>query len=131
MDAATPPHDRARACEHHLDTVAVGMPTADRARVDPETSAAAAPRTASAQPHAASTVTAALPLTAAPSRTDAEPETLADVASHPTPVNAVTVDAADLRAIAEAPRDDPETAAFSNQLTSFPRARRTPCRLNA
>ena len=107
------------------------MPTADRARVDPETSAAAAPRTASAQLHAASTVTAALPLTAAPSRTDAEPETLADVASHPTPVNAVTVDAADLRAIAEAPRDDPETAAFSNQLTSFPRARRTPCRLNA
>ncbi|XP_043212819.1 uncharacterized protein LOC122376896 [Amphibalanus amphitrite] len=74
-------------------------------------------------PRARSTAadTGMTPVTAAPHPATESLAAAAPPSTTPTAsVNAATVDAADLHAIAEAQRDDQETAAYSDRLTPFP-----------
>ncbi|KAF0288663.1 hypothetical protein FJT64_012967 [Amphibalanus amphitrite] len=93
-------------------------PSAAAPRPAAEPCSAAAPRPAAAR-------TAAAPPGAAgePHRTGALPaNTQSTTSTAETPVNAVTVDAADLHAIAEAQTNDPETASFLERLETFSNA---------
>ncbi|KAF0289183.1 hypothetical protein FJT64_012542 [Amphibalanus amphitrite] len=73
--------------------------------------------------HSTAADTGMTPVTAAPHPATESLAAAAPPSTTPTAsVNAATVDAADLHAIAEAQRDDQETAAYSDRLTPFPPA---------